>query len=209
MASVKLGTLAIRTIAKPISSRLKVEALEHPFFRKICVQVAQKIYKAEMRLGTFVLGQPPRAVKPLSEAKAIDRGANFLAESFLFGVAASLIIAETWRSSNKESKRRETVADALDELRGQNVKLKETIESLRCDFREQIEDERARSDELARILENIVNIGLRGGWVAFQDSPMTVPKMDIPRRPRLEAAPPVPQEQQSSLTPESEQEDTK
>jgi len=39
-----------------------------------------------------------------------------MAESFLFLVAASLIIAETWRSSNKESKRREGVTDQLEEL---------------------------------------------------------------------------------------------
>lgn len=117
MASLKLATLAIRTIAKPISNRLKQEAREYPFFRRICVQLAQSMYSAEMRLGTFVLGQPPKAVKPLSEAKAIESGATFIAEAFLFAVAASLIVAESWRSSSKESRRRETIAEGIEDLK--------------------------------------------------------------------------------------------
>lgn len=49
--------------------------------------------------------------------RAIESGASFIAESFLFFVAASLIFAETWRSSLKESKRREGVAEGMEELR--------------------------------------------------------------------------------------------
>jgi len=76
--------------------------------------------------------------------RAIDRGANFLAESFLFGVAASLIIAETWRSSNKESKRREGVSDAIEDLKVSQVKMEQSLEKLRVDFQQQMEEERVR-----------------------------------------------------------------
>ena len=48
--------------------------------------------------------------------RAIDNGANFLAEGFLFSVAAGLIIAEAWRSSRSESKRREGVSDKFEEM---------------------------------------------------------------------------------------------
>jgi optic atrophy 3 protein len=49
-------------------------------------------------------------------SRAIENGANTLAEGFLFTVAAALIIAESWRSSRKETKRRDTVDDKIDEL---------------------------------------------------------------------------------------------
>lgn len=52
-------------------------------------------------------------IRPLSEAKAIDSGANFISEAFLFFVAGSLIVFESWRSRRKENNRREDVADRL------------------------------------------------------------------------------------------------
>jgi len=179
MATVKLATLAIRTIAKPISAKLKQQAREHPTFRHICVRLAQSMYRTEMRWGTTLLGQTPKAVKPLSEARAIDNGANFIAESFLFTVAASLIIAETWRGSRKESKRREGVADQLEDLSMKVSQLEESLTSVGKTFEERIREEQGRSDELARILENIVNIGLRGGWVAFQNTPFRIPQIEV------------------------------
>ena len=65
--------------------------------------------------------EPPRPmpkprIRPLSEAKAIETGANFISEGFLFGVAGALIIFEAWRSRRKETNRREDVADRIGDL---------------------------------------------------------------------------------------------
>ena len=59
---------------------------------------------------------PKPRIRPLSEAKAVDTGATFISEAFLFGVAASLIFFESWRSRRKETSRHEDVADRLAEL---------------------------------------------------------------------------------------------
>ena len=59
---------------------------------------------------------PIPRIRPLSEAKAVDTGATFISEAFLFGVAASLIFFESWRSRRKETSRHEDVADRLAEL---------------------------------------------------------------------------------------------
>lgn len=55
-------------------------------------------------------------IRPLSEAKAIDTGANFISETFLFLVGGSLILFESWRSRRKENIRREDVAERLEKL---------------------------------------------------------------------------------------------
>lgn len=65
--------------------------------------------------------EPPKPkkeprIRPLSEAKAIESGANFISETFLFGVAASLILFESWRSRRKDSARRDVVQDRLNDL---------------------------------------------------------------------------------------------
>lgn len=177
MATVKIGTLLIRTLAKPISTRIKYQAREHERFRKICVSLAQTMYRYEVRLRTGLLGEPAKHIRPLSEARAIENGANFLAEGFLFSVAAGLIIGETWRSSRSQSKQRSDVNDSIEELQ---VRVRELNERLRMAASE----ERQRHQELARIMDRVVEIGLRGGaWAELQnDTPLQPPRIlsDLP-----------------------------
>jgi optic atrophy 3 protein len=40
------------------------------------------------------------------------------------------------------------------------------------------------NDELARILERVVEIGLRGGWTEFESTPLQLPRIQLtPHRP--------------------------
>jgi myosin-1 len=59
---------------------------------------------------------PMPRIRPLSDAKAIDSGATFISEAFLFMVTGGLIVFETWRSRKKQTFRREDVAERLKEL---------------------------------------------------------------------------------------------
>lgn len=59
---------------------------------------------------------PKPHIRPLSESKAIESGATFISESFLFIVAGGLILFESWRSRRKENTRRDDVAARLKEL---------------------------------------------------------------------------------------------
>ncbi|KAI6027173.1 optic atrophy 3 protein-domain-containing protein [Pisolithus marmoratus] len=179
MATVKLATLVIRTVAKPISSQLKNQAKQHPAFRDLCVSLAQRMHTAEVSLRTNILGEPARAhVRPLSETRAIENGANALAEGFLFAVAAALIVGESFRTSRAQSKRRDDVDDRLDELATSVSSLRDAVEQLR-QAQQELEGERERNDELQRVMERVVEIGLRGGWVEFEDTPLKIPKVNL------------------------------
>ncbi|KAH9059244.1 OPA3-domain-containing protein [Lactarius vividus] len=181
MATVKIGTLLIRTLAKPISSRIKTQAREHERFRNLCVSLAQTLYRYEVRLRTGLLGEAPTArhLRPLSETRAIENGANFLAEGFLFAVAAALVVGESWRSSRSETRRRADVGEALEALQVRVGELGERLER----WEDASAEERERSRELARILDRVVDIGLRGGWAELQDTPLQIPRiqLNIPR----------------------------
>ncbi|EKM77272.1 hypothetical protein AGABI1DRAFT_62322, partial [Agaricus bisporus var. burnettii JB137-S8] len=150
MASLKIATLVIRTVAKPIASRIKTQAKEHDRFRTFCVDLAQLLHRSEIQLRTNILGEPTRHVRPLSESRAIENGANFLAEGFLFTVAASLIISETWRSSRSQSKRRDTVDDQLQDLNDQVIELTGKVNTLDQKWGDEIQSVRNRNDELTR-----------------------------------------------------------
>ena len=68
-------------------------------------------------------------IRPLTEAKAIDTGANFISETFIFTVGLTLILAERLYSRSKEQSRQSDVSDRIAELemadRERNEKLSE------------------------------------------------------------------------------------
>ena len=69
-------------------------------------------------------------IKPLSETKAIETGANFISETFLFSVAVGLIIFESWRSGRKERNRRDRVAEQLSDLEEENKAARQALVEL-------------------------------------------------------------------------------
>jgi len=153
------------------------------------------MYRTEVKLRTNLLGEPAKQhVRPLSEARAIENGANALAEGFLFGVAALIILAESWRSSRSQSKRRDTVDDQLQDLSNRISELSSRVQLLSAGYEEKWEEEKRRNDELARILERVVEIGLRGGWAEFEGTPIAFPLVQLSPRP-------PPQSPESSQSP--------
>ncbi|KAF3939911.1 hypothetical protein ABW19_dt0201759 [Dactylella cylindrospora] len=191
--AVKLTSLAIRTLAKPIANSIKQQAKEHPRFRALCIGIAQAVHRTDMRIrlnllrdnsviekaeaeeerrkekekekekesvtklakdalekdgksasvsasstssstataattattastesSSHLTHKKKRSttphIRPLSDAKAIERGANFISEAFLFSVAGGLILYEALRSRKKEMNRRDEVAERLQQL---------------------------------------------------------------------------------------------
>jgi optic atrophy 3 protein len=74
--------------------------------------------------------KPPR-VRPLSESKAIDSGANFVAESFLFLVAGGLILYESRRNKKKSEAEHDRRDDEIEAIRAENSTIKAEVEQLR------------------------------------------------------------------------------
>ena len=76
--------------------------------------------------------------------RAIDSGANAIAEGFLFSVAAALIVGESWRSSRSLAKRREVVDEKIEELNERVDELKERVSGLERRMEEEWREERDR-----------------------------------------------------------------
>ncbi|KAI9369400.1 hypothetical protein BJX61DRAFT_519800 [Aspergillus egyptiacus] len=73
---------------------------------------------------------PAPHIRPLSESKAIESGATFISETFLFLVAGGLILFESWRSRRKETNRRDDVAARLKELEESEAATREAFIAL-------------------------------------------------------------------------------
>lgn len=88
--------------------------LEAPTVR---TEAEQKAYEQETEDEKKRIKEKSKPrIRPLSEAKAIDAGANFVSEGFLFLVGVGLVVNELWRKERKETTRREDVAERISEL---------------------------------------------------------------------------------------------
>ncbi|KIX01636.1 uncharacterized protein Z518_09362 [Rhinocladiella mackenziei CBS 650.93] len=94
---------------------------KHPNIPTVKTEAQMKAEMEEAAKAAKEASEPPKPrpkpkIRPLSEAKAIETGANFISETFLFSVAAGLILFEQWRSRRKETNRRDDVAERLNDL---------------------------------------------------------------------------------------------
>ncbi|KAH8090463.1 optic atrophy 3 protein-domain-containing protein [Filobasidium floriforme] len=166
MATVKLASLAIRTAAKPVASWLKSQATQHERFRTFCINWAQRMHRMEARMRLGLYNAPLGDIKPLNETRAIQNGANNLAEVFLFGVAATLILGETYRGSRKVANRRDTVDDKLDDLREDIERLQKRWQEEEIELERRANEAEKRNAELQSIIQAVVDAGTRNGWLA-------------------------------------------
>ncbi|XP_050306668.1 optic atrophy 3 protein homolog [Anthonomus grandis grandis] len=141
--AAKLGALLLKQVSKPIATVVKNQAKSSPVFRKyVCMPPAQFYNWCEIKAKMWILnlGKPVN-IPVLSEAQAIELGANLLGEAIIFLIAAGILINEYNRSSVKEAAKE---ASRLQEL-----------SDIKSDIRElyiQAEEERAQIRELLRKL---------------------------------------------------------
>uniref|UniRef100_A0A2P2JCQ9 OPA3-like protein n=1 Tax=Rhizophora mucronata TaxID=61149 RepID=A0A2P2JCQ9_RHIMU len=105
---VKLGTLALKTISKPIANRLKMEAGLHPRFRQYIVNLAQANHQFTTKLQRRIYGHESNvAIRPLNEERAVQSAADLLGELFVFMVAGAAVVFEVQRSARSEARKEE------------------------------------------------------------------------------------------------------
>ncbi|KAF5481373.1 hypothetical protein F2P56_002030 [Juglans regia] len=108
LPAVKLGTLALKTLCKPIANRLKKEASLHPKFRQFIINIAQANHRFTTKTQRRIYGHTIDAeIRPLNEEKAVKAAADLLGELFVFTVAGAAVIFEVQRSSRSEARKEE------------------------------------------------------------------------------------------------------
>jgi hypothetical protein len=133
------------------------------------------------RAAPFPHPAPARPAHALTRTRrAIENGANALAEGFLFAVAASLVIAETWRSSRSSTKRREAIDDAVDSLDARLSLLSDRVEEVAAALDARWALEHARNDELVRVLERVLALDMAGGGARTPDGERLLESVRLP-----------------------------
>jgi optic atrophy 3 protein len=118
--ALKIGTLILRTLSKPVSKYLAEQAQDPGSARDLCHRFGQRHHRIETQLTLKLKGHHADSIKPLEEAKAVTLGSTILSEAFVFLVGASCVSFEFIRktiSDNEKAARKE----ALEEQRRQDI----------------------------------------------------------------------------------------
>ncbi|KAJ2158760.1 hypothetical protein GGF46_003541 [Coemansia sp. RSA 552] len=184
MSSFKIASLLFRTLSKPVANVLKQQAKSHDIFRLLCINVAQVAHRTEMTWKMRVLGYRQEKIRPLNDARAVDAGANFLGETFIFGVALSLIFAEQLRSRNNARRERNALDDRLDELELQSSESDKELKSLRekCDLLEaEVDGLVEETTTLGMILMQVMGQGMNKKGAERGHVPATIDQDTVDR----------------------------
>jgi hypothetical protein len=71
-------------------------------------------------------------IRPLSEQKAIEMGANFVAETFIFAVGIGVILVEQWRQRRKARNERDDIREDLEEVQAELKSVKAEFEEFKA-----------------------------------------------------------------------------
>ncbi|KAJ2389584.1 hypothetical protein H4S02_002292 [Coemansia sp. RSA 2611] len=184
MSSFKIASLVFRTLSKPVANALKQQAKSHDVFRSLCINVAQVAHRTEMNWKMRVLGYKKEKIRPLNDARAIDAGANFLGEAFIFSVAVSLIFAEQIRSRSQARRQRDAVDDRLDELELSSAQYRQELDRLETErrlLRTEVDDLASETVTLSAILMQVLGRDLDKRIVEQGRQPLKIDQGTVDR----------------------------
>ncbi|KAF7803381.1 OPA3-like protein [Senna tora] len=134
---LKLGTLVVKTLSKPVASRLKQQAAIHPRFRQYIVTIAQTNHRITTRMQRRIYGHATDVeIRPLNEEKAVQAAVDLIGELFVFSVAGVLLIFEVQRSARSEARKEERRKQELEAVRQRNEEIAEEVELLKHKLQE-------------------------------------------------------------------------
>lgn len=129
---LKLGTLALKTISKPIAARLKAEAGLHPRFRQSIINIAQANHRFTTTIQRRIYGHATDVeIRPLNEEKAVQAAVDLIGELFVFSVAGAAVIFEVQRSARSEARKEAIRRQEVEELRQRDEELAKEVEVLK------------------------------------------------------------------------------
>ncbi|KAL8113065.1 OPA3-like protein [Apium graveolens] len=134
---LKLGTLALKTISKPIAARLKTEAGLHPRFRQSIINIAQANHRFTTTIQRRIYGHATDVeIRPLNEEKAVQAAVDLIGELFVFSVAGAAVVFEVHRSARSEARKEAIRRQEVEELRQRDDELAKEVEVLKRKLQE-------------------------------------------------------------------------
>jgi optic atrophy 3 protein len=101
----KIASLFVKTLAKPVSKRIKTEFSKYEVTQRLLVRIGQLNHNITSRMEIWSAGYKIRTISPIAEEKALKEGTEFVGEFFVLSVSITLVILEYNRSAQKEAEK--------------------------------------------------------------------------------------------------------
>ena len=102
----KLAGLLIKTLAKPLSKRIKKDFSRYETTKNLLTNIGQFHHTMTSYMTIWSAGYRVRSITPLENEKALANGADIFGESFIFGVSGAIVVWE-YNKSKESSKKKE------------------------------------------------------------------------------------------------------
>lgn len=142
----KVMTLVVRTAAKPIIQwvtyynklKLQEQNTKLKLLKDSILWIGQAYNYYNIRLNRIIFGlSRTEVIKPLSNEKAIEKGAEFLSEFLIYSILIVLPVLEYIRSNNASKeieflreKEVSRMQNDIDKLEKENEKLRERLQNI-------------------------------------------------------------------------------
>ena len=84
----------MKTIAKPVSAILKVQASRRPVFGGRCAYIGENIHQVSSRINVIATGYTFVGAKPLTIEDARNKGVEFISEFMILITGGVIVILE-------------------------------------------------------------------------------------------------------------------
>lgn len=109
----KLGTLALKTMAKPLADRFKGFVMTHPSGRQAALALARRLHRAEVTVSRRADGKVGKAfIGEMTEERGVELASKLASEGFVFTVGAGLVGLEYERNRRKDEAKKRDEAEA-------------------------------------------------------------------------------------------------
>lgn len=112
----KLASLLVKTLAKPLSKRIKTQFSRNNTTKAILIGIGQTSHSVTSRMQIWSAGYRVKKISPLEPEKALQDGAEFVGESFIFFVSGYLVVWEYRRSNESTQEKNEKLQAKLNAL---------------------------------------------------------------------------------------------
>ena len=107
----KVGALTLKTVSKPLATKFEQYVMGHPTLRKQVIAAANFLHGLEVSITRGAEGKTGKVfVGSMSEENAVQMASKVASESFVYGTALVLLVAEMMRK-DKEDKEKKAKAE--------------------------------------------------------------------------------------------------
>ncbi|KAK5648604.1 hypothetical protein RI129_003496 [Pyrocoelia pectoralis] len=136
VALLKLGSILVNQISKPLTYLLVAEAKKSAFFRNYaCLPCARLFHWGEVKTKMWLLRFGTAVqISVLNEAQATELGASLISEMIVFSIISGVAINEFVRMKHRDAKKKEEkrllVLDLKNKLREISLQIQNQQEEL-------------------------------------------------------------------------------